>query len=59
MCRLSPKPTTRDARESVIRHHPDVIVVGLLIYALLGIVTDLMVRLLERYALRWQDGPAR
>lgn len=37
----------------------DVIVVGLLIYALLGIVTDLLVRLLERHALRWQDGPVR
>ncbi|MGY0387169.1 ABC transporter permease [Nocardioides sp. WG-D5] len=33
----------------------DVIVVGLLCYAALGLVTDWAVRLLERRALRWRD----
>jgi sulfonate transport system permease protein len=32
----------------------DVIVVGLLVYAVLGLVTDALVRLLERRALRWR-----
>ena len=32
----------------------DVIVVGLIVYALLGLVTDALVRLLERRALRWR-----
>jgi sulfonate transport system permease protein len=33
----------------------DVIVVGLLCYAVLGLLTDSAVRLLERRALRWRD----
>lgn len=33
----------------------DIIVVGLLCYAALGLVTDSIVRLLERRALRWRD----
>lgn len=33
----------------------DVIVVGLLCYAILGLITDAMVRALERRALRWRD----
>lgn len=33
----------------------DVIVVGLLCYAVLGLLTDLVVRVLERRALRWRD----
>ena len=37
----------------------DVVVVGLLTYALLGVITDYLVRLLERRALRWQGGPVR
>lgn len=32
----------------------DIIVVGLLIYAALGLITDALVRLLERRALRWR-----
>ncbi|OLF18578.1 ABC transporter permease [Actinophytocola xanthii] len=32
----------------------DVIVVGLVVYAVLGLVTDALVRLLERRALRWR-----
>ncbi|ALG14257.1 ABC transporter permease [Kibdelosporangium phytohabitans] len=32
----------------------DVIVVGLVVYAILGLVTDALVRLLERKALRWR-----
>jgi len=32
----------------------DVIVVGLIVYAILGLVTDALVRLLERRALRWR-----
>jgi sulfonate transport system permease protein len=32
----------------------DVIVVGLVVYAVLGLVTDALVRLLERKALRWR-----
>ncbi|MGW5720119.1 ABC transporter permease [Amycolatopsis sp. NPDC003865] len=32
----------------------DVVVVGLVLYALLGLVTDALVRLLERRALRWR-----
>jgi sulfonate transport system permease protein len=37
----------------------DIIVVGLLAYAILGLITDAIVRALERYALRWRaDGPA-
>ncbi|MEW2499682.1 MULTISPECIES: ABC transporter permease [unclassified Amycolatopsis] len=31
----------------------DVVVVGLIVYAILGLVTDALVRLLERRALRW------
>lgn len=31
----------------------DVVVVGLIVYAILGLVTDTLVRLLERRALRW------
>jgi sulfonate transport system permease protein len=34
----------------------DVIVVGLIVYAVLGLVTDALVRLLERRALRWRQG---
>jgi sulfonate transport system permease protein len=37
----------------------DVIVVGLLTYAVLGLLTDFVVRLMERWALRWQVGAAR
>lgn len=37
----------------------DIIVVGLLTYAALGIFTDFIVRLMERYALRWQAGVKR
>jgi sulfonate transport system permease protein len=37
----------------------DVIVVGLLTYAVLGLLTDFVVRLMERWALRWQVGVAR
>jgi sulfonate transport system permease protein len=37
----------------------NVVVVGLLTYALLGILTDFLVRLLERRALRWQGGVRR
>jgi sulfonate transport system permease protein len=33
----------------------DIIVVGLLTYAVLGLLTDSLVRLLERRALRWRD----
>ena len=33
----------------------DIIVVGLLIYALLGLSTDAVVRALERRALRWRN----
>ncbi|WP_329062088.1 ABC transporter permease [Amycolatopsis sp. NBC_01480] len=32
----------------------DVVVVGLIVYAVLGLVTDALVRLLERRALRWR-----
>jgi sulfonate transport system permease protein len=34
----------------------DVIVVCLLVYAVLGLITDTLVRLLEKGALRWQPG---
>lgn len=34
----------------------DVIVVGLVVYAVLGLVTDAIVRLIERRALRWRTG---
>jgi sulfonate transport system permease protein len=37
----------------------DIIVVGLLTYAVLGLITDFAVRLMERRALRWQAGTAR
>lgn len=37
----------------------DIIVVGLLTYAILGLITDSIVRLFERRALRWQAGAAR
>ncbi|GAB3912356.1 ABC transporter permease [Kibdelosporangium lantanae] len=33
----------------------DVILVGLVVYAILGLVTDALVRLLERRALRWRE----
>ena len=33
----------------------DIVVVGLLVYALLGLVTDALVRLLERRVLRWRN----
>jgi sulfonate transport system permease protein len=32
----------------------DVVVVGLVLYALLGLVTDALVRLAERRVLRWR-----
>ena len=34
----------------------DVIVVCLLVYAVLGLITDTLVRLLEKGLLRWQPG---
>lgn len=34
----------------------DVILVGLLVYSLLGVASDLIVRLLERWALSWRRG---
>lgn len=34
----------------------DVVVVGLVVYALLGLASDAIVRLLERRALRWREG---
>jgi sulfonate transport system permease protein len=34
----------------------DVIVVGLVVYAVLGLVTDALVRLIERRVLRWRKG---
>jgi sulfonate transport system permease protein len=37
----------------------DIIVVGLLTYALLGLATDYLVRRMERRALRWQGGATR
>jgi sulfonate transport system permease protein len=37
----------------------DVVVVGLLTYAFLGVFTDFLVRLAERRALRWQGGIRR
>jgi sulfonate transport system permease protein len=42
-----------DAREFL---RTDIIVVGLLVYAALGLVADLSVRLVERRALRWRRG---
>jgi sulfonate transport system permease protein len=33
----------------------DIVLVGLLVYALLGLTTDAMVRLLERWVLRWRN----
>ncbi|MFC6154099.1 ABC transporter permease [Nocardioides yefusunii] len=36
-------------------YQPDVVVVGLLTYAVLGLLTDAIVRVLERRALRWRD----
>ena len=35
----------------------DIILVGLLIYALLGLVSDQVVRLMERHLLAWRPGP--
>jgi sulfonate transport system permease protein len=32
----------------------DIMVVGLLIYAALGLIVDIMVRLLERHLLAWR-----
>lgn len=32
------------------------VVVGLVVYALLGLASDAIVRLLERHALRWREG---
>jgi sulfonate transport system permease protein len=40
-----------DAREFL---RTDVIVVGLVVYSLLGLITDAAVRLLERRALAWR-----
>jgi sulfonate transport system permease protein len=34
----------------------DIVVVGLLAYAVLGLLTDALVRALEAHALRWRDG---
>jgi sulfonate transport system permease protein len=34
----------------------DVIVVGLAVYALLGLASDVLVRFVERRALQWQPG---
>ncbi len=42
-----------DAREFL---RTDVIVVGLLVYSLLGLITDAVVRLIERRALVWRRG---
>jgi sulfonate transport system permease protein len=42
-----------DAREFL---RTDVIVVGLVVYAVLGLLTDSLVRLLERRALAWRRG---
>ena len=42
-----------DAREFL---RIDVVVLGLLVYALLGLATDGLVRLLERRALSWRRG---
>lgn len=42
-----------DAREFL---RTDVIVVGLLVYSLLGLITDAAVRLIERRALAWRRG---
>ncbi|RDI65849.1 ABC transporter permease [Nocardia pseudobrasiliensis] len=42
-----------DAREFL---RTDVIVVGLLVYSLLGLITDALVRLIERRALVWRRG---
>lgn len=36
----------------------NIVVVGLLAYAALGLITDLIVRVLERRALRWRDAPS-
>jgi sulfonate transport system permease protein len=40
-----------DARDFL---RTDIIIVGLLIYAILGLMTDAIVRLVERYALAWR-----
>jgi sulfonate transport system permease protein len=45
-----------DARDFL---RTDIIVVGLLVYALLGLVTDAMVRGLENHALAWRPQQAR
>src|SRR5690606_22102761 len=42
-----------DAREFL---RTDVVVVGLLVYSALGLLTDALVRLLERRALSWRRG---
>lgn len=42
-----------DARECL---RTDVIVVGLLVYSLLGLLTDALVRSIERRALTWRRG---
>jgi sulfonate transport system permease protein len=42
-----------DAREFL---RTDIVVLGLLVYAVLGLVTDAIVRLLERRALAWRRG---
>ena len=44
-----------DARDFL---RTDVIVVGLLVYALLGLGADALVRALERRTLRWRPGLA-
>jgi sulfonate transport system permease protein len=41
-----------DARDFL---RTDVIVVGLLVYALLGLITDALIRLVERRALAWRS----
>jgi len=42
----------RDVQET------DTVVVGILVYAILGLLTDAIVRRLERRALRWRDEEA-
>jgi sulfonate transport system permease protein len=44
---------TMNAREFL---QTDVVLVGILLYALLGKLADILARLLERYWLRWHPG---
>jgi sulfonate transport system permease protein len=37
----------------------DIIIVGLLIYAILGLATDAIVRVFERHALAWRPSMLR